>query len=175
MILFSGGGIQMTEKHVCTLLKLPHLESLAVYTEDLSFQSIELPEMINLSDLELKIGSFEKFNVTSFCDLLKKMPKLTNLRIHSADRHHTSELHTSELLCEVVKVAALQNKNIVIKVNNYWRDLQTLTITRKHVNSSDTVKTLNIKSLFSDSTFLLERAEAFVRYNLYDYSAVVVE
>lgn len=99
------------------LLTLPNLKRLDVNSV-LSFRPVELPEMTNLT--ELKIDYYwENSDIPTFCNLLRKMPKLDNLKMSSLEMRRSSMSRhngmVSDLLCQIAHVAAFQNRDVIVK------------------------------------------------------------
>lgn len=111
--------MKISEKQLRILLTLPQLESLEIKLMS-SFQRIEMPEMENLSKLKLEYEHMS-FNIASFCQVLKKMPKLKDLEV-KINRYaavtkfgpYATNSEPLKLVNQIVSMAASQNKDIMI-------------------------------------------------------------
>lgn len=90
---------------------------------------MDLPGMYNLT--ELYINLYEDFNVTLFCNILKKMHRLKNLVIIQAELFEQEWLH---FICEVISVFESRVKVFIIKFESdlYKKYTERLKIERKN-------------------------------------------
>lgn len=160
-------GTHITGEKFCDLLALPRLERLAVDSlSNLHSADMLLPEKSTLTELELKYNR-DKLDVSSFCEALKKMPKLRNLRI----KGNIEE--TLELVWQVMIVAVSQNKDVILEQLWNRENSQKWKITRKNSASSD-MKTLNIALSTAFEPMFFENVKTFVRNNLESHQVVVL-
>lgn len=114
---------------------------------------MELSDEIRLSQLRLFCDS-QKFNTETFCNVFRNMPKLAHLLV-VIDYSNKFE----ELLMEVIKVAVLQNKDIVLQ-DSYYPESSVIENNEKNAASLDTEKqTLEVELIFD---YLFEDMKFFV-------------
>lgn len=175
-----SGRKTFDKKHISILLTLPHLESLDVETVS-SFPSVELPELKNLSRLKVTYD-LQNCIVASFCDALKKMPKLKDLEMTITEARYiksgsqSSKSAVLELVCKVAIEAASQNKEIVVWENkSYDVVCKKWIIAKQNAATSDMEsQTLNLTIRFTFYEGFLENLRTFVLNNLEGYHVVVM-
>lgn len=156
---------------------MPNLESLDVSTVE-SFRTLELPQIIKLSELRIKYDD-ANLNETNFAGALKMMPKMKRLHIEKTlayifvETYISNSLNrTPNLIFEVAKVAALQEKDVVVR--DAWKTHSNeLRIANKNVHLE--VETMTVLAPFSRKTDFLERIKELVDNNLKSHYAVIVK
>lgn len=169
------------EKQLYNLLTLPNLENLDVASVA-SFQSLEIPELMNLTKLTVTYNC-AKFDIKSFCNVLKKMPKLKvlGLRIDPESLLDHPDFvthdHTLNLVCEIAIVTSSQNKHIFINQNHIGSSsFKVLKIERKNEDLSDKeIETLNVTVVIENENDFFEDVKVFVRNKLKSYFVDVVD
>lgn len=133
---------------------------------------------------------WRNFDVTSFCDNFKKMPKLKNLEMTTVETYaneheryyRESRFNHSilELVCKVATEAASQSKEIVVWDKNNGKVVPKWKIARQKATTSDMgIHTLKLKVSFaSDLRYvekdILERLKTFVQNDLKGYHVVTM-
>lgn len=174
--------MKISGERLVKLLTLPDLESLHVNSVS-SFQPMELPEVTNLTDLKLSYNC-KKFDFTTFGNLLRKMPRLENLRMICSDEYRRSIGETDDdenlkVLRQVAIVAASQNKDIIFErtETKYHRRWTKWKIERKNPDSEANLQigTLNLVLCIDWEHGLLEQLKTFLNNNLQSHHLVKLE
>lgn len=160
-------GIKIPGELLTTLLSLPCLESFQVHLFS-NFDPTDLPEMNHLT--ELTVTCFMKnFDYSSFCEVLKKMPNMKMLRVKII----WNDQDTLELVCQVLIVAASQNKDVILENLLGPKNQQKLKIVRKDAAPFDTqIKTLNFAVTMHNDAKFYENVKSFLSNNLQSYNVV---
>lgn len=162
---------------------LPHLENLAIsYAEN--FGPMELPEIMNLSKWNLHVPSLMNFDISSFCDMIKKMPKLNVLDINfNFGARCGFEVNSMilQLVIEVTKVAVSHGKDVILKRNRSFQQKgKNLKIFRKTDDSSDKdIEIFQFGLRFFEEkrirTMLVKKVQTFVQNELKSHDVIIVE
>lgn len=155
--------MQFTGNQVCTLLSLPHLDSLAL-NDVVSFRSTELSKMSNLTKLSLRYYDWATLNITKFCNALKKVPKLERFEMDVVPRNKKSEF---EFVCQMILVVVSQNKDVFVSDRH---DTDGWKIERRNAESLDTA-TLKLELNITLNIFSKD-IKTFVQNNLEGYTVV---
>lgn len=158
--------MQITGKQICSLLSLPHLDQLYLL-DVLKFRSIELSKMSNLTKLSM-VYERATFDITIFCNFLRKMPKLKLLQLLARPYNEQFEF---ELVCQVI-VAVSRNKDVLVLSNRMcFNGFDKWKIARNNAESFETT-TLNIQFCFVAENFSND-IQNFVRNNLEGYTVEI--
>lgn len=164
--------MQITEKQICILPSLPHLDDLLL-VEVIRFPSIELSEMLNLTELAMNCD-LAKFDITSFCNALRKMPKLGVLGMGCDS--NMNERSQFELICQVLIVAVSQNKDVLVSNSHYPCNIEEWKIARKNAESIDmAIQTLNLRVRIKSEENFSEHTKTFVRNHLKSHEVKILK
>lgn len=175
-IFYFLAGTEISEEQLRILLTLSQLESLDIKMLK-SFYPIEMPEMMNLSKFKLEYD-FEFFDIASFCQALKKMPKLKDLEVNDVSSKY--EFHTNDislkLVQQIVSMAASQNKDILIlkkswggEISDKWK------VERKTAESDEASQSLNLTVSFDYKKPFLSKLQAFVGKDVKSHDFLILE
>lgn len=166
------------------LFWLPYLESLDISTV-CNFGPMELPEIINLSEWDLHLFSVGvNFDVSNFCNVIKKMPKLNILKVgfHFLIRCSfvkiAIESKMLQFVNEVIKVVVSHGKDVILKpYADNDEEITSLKISRKIDASSDKeIKIFHFRFLFfekEEGKSLFENVQSFVLNELESHDAII--
>lgn len=144
---------------------------------------MELLEVPNLTELKLTYNNV-KFDHTTFCNLLRKMPKLENLVMKRSYEYRgpSSEIENEEnlkLLSHVAIVAASQNIDIIFQHYqiSYDREWTKWKIERKIAESEANlpIRTLNLVIWIDWEHGLVTQLKKFLDNNLQSHHLITLE